>query len=52
MLMVIILIGCELTGDTVTFGNNAWGDAKNAAIMYETCFSDKGLTFRSLRSTT
>ncbi|KAF8163444.1 P-loop containing nucleoside triphosphate hydrolase protein [Crassisporium funariophilum] len=24
---------CELTGDTVVFGNSAWGDAKNASIM-------------------
>ncbi|KAF8965195.1 P-loop containing nucleoside triphosphate hydrolase protein [Flammula alnicola] len=24
---------CELTGDTIVFGNNAWGDAKNATIM-------------------
>ena len=26
-------LGCELTGDTVVFGQNAWGDAKNASIM-------------------
>jgi hypothetical protein len=25
--------GCELTGDTVVFGQNKWGDAKNASIM-------------------
>lgn len=25
--------GCELTGDTVVFGQNAWGDAKSATIM-------------------
>ncbi|EPQ57931.1 P-loop containing nucleoside triphosphate hydrolase protein [Gloeophyllum trabeum ATCC 11539] len=25
---------CELTGDTVQFGKSAWGDAKNATIMY------------------
>lgn len=26
--------GCELTGDTVLFGKGAWGDAKNASIMF------------------
>jgi len=25
--------GCELTGDTVVFGGNVWGDAKDASIM-------------------
>ncbi|KAJ7112430.1 hypothetical protein C8R43DRAFT_1159023 [Mycena crocata] len=27
---------CELTGDTVTFGKGAWGDAKNATIIITT----------------
>jgi len=26
-------LGCELTGDTVSFGKDAWGDAWNARIM-------------------
>jgi hypothetical protein len=26
--------GCELTGDTAHFGKSAWGDARNASIMY------------------
>jgi len=26
--------GCELTGDTVHFGKGAWGDAKNASVMW------------------
>ncbi|KIM49391.1 hypothetical protein M413DRAFT_407291 [Hebeloma cylindrosporum] len=25
---------CELTGDTVIFGHNTWGDARNASIMF------------------
>ncbi|KJA27175.1 hypothetical protein HYPSUDRAFT_75106, partial [Hypholoma sublateritium FD-334 SS-4] len=35
---------CELTGDTVTFGNNAWGDAKNAAVIVTTCEKWDSLT--------
>ncbi|KII88121.1 hypothetical protein PLICRDRAFT_698570 [Plicaturopsis crispa FD-325 SS-3] len=27
---------CELTGDTVTFGKGAWGDAKNSSIIITT----------------
>ena len=27
-------IGCELTGDTVQFGKSAWGEAKNATMMF------------------
>ena len=32
--VLIDVVGCELTGDTVTFGNGAWGDARQATIMY------------------
>ena len=30
-----VLVGCELTGDTVQFGRSAWGEAKDASIMYD-----------------
>lgn len=33
VLETFIVVGCELTGDTVAFGQNAWGDANNATIM-------------------
>lgn len=29
-----IFLGCELTGDTVVFSHNTWGDAKNASIVF------------------
>ncbi|CAA7271574.1 unnamed protein product [Cyclocybe aegerita] len=35
---------CELTGDTVVFGNNAWGDAKSASIIVTTCEKWDSLT--------
>lgn len=28
-----VVAGCELTGDTVQFGQSVWGDAKKATIM-------------------
>ncbi|KAJ7720237.1 hypothetical protein B0H16DRAFT_1336126, partial [Mycena metata] len=30
--LFIRTLGCELTGDTVLFGKDAWGDAKKATI--------------------
>ncbi|KAF8911062.1 Sec63 Brl domain-containing protein [Gymnopilus junonius] len=35
---------CELTGDTVVFGHNTWGDAKNASIIVTTCEKWDSLT--------
>ena len=29
-----IIAGCELTGDSMFFGNDKWGDGKNASIMF------------------
>ena len=29
----LIVLGCELTGDTVMHGMGAWGEAKNASVM-------------------
>ncbi|KAF9527017.1 hypothetical protein CPB83DRAFT_908025 [Crepidotus variabilis] len=41
---VNIIVGCELTGDTVVFGNSAWGDAKHASIIVTTCEKWDSLT--------
>lgn len=30
----VLSVGCELTGDTVQLGKNAWGNARDASIMY------------------
>ncbi|KAF9482801.1 P-loop containing nucleoside triphosphate hydrolase protein [Pholiota conissans] len=35
---------CELTGDTVVIGNNAWSEAKNATIIVTTCEKWDSLT--------
>ncbi len=39
-------IGCEMTGDTVHFGENAWNEAKDATIMYVYLFLS--MAFREL----